>query len=164
MKTLQEYIVEALGYPEIIKPGLDKFCRTLSQITEEIPVDKIVDILGKTYQDPPIKKESHLRCGTGHFSDDAVWALVTGYLCYDNFGDYTSFLRKPTNAQLDKVKDYIEKEIKKRLGSDKKLWDEYGTIFEVKINDYNSFYQPPDTYGIGVKFRFIDKTPKRLKG
>lgn len=156
--------MEALGYPEIIKPGLDKFCRTLSKLAEEVPVDKIVDILGKTYQDPSIKKESHLRCGTGSFSDDAVWALVTGYLCYDNFGDYTSFLHKPTNAQLDKVKDYIEKEIKKRLGSDKKLWDEYGTIFKVKVNDYNSYYQPPNTYGIGVEFRFLDKMPKKLKG
>lgn len=158
MRTLYECINETLGYPEIIKPGLEKFCRILAKITEKIPVGKIVTILGETYwdQDPSVTKESYLRCDTSYFSNNAALADVDGYLCYDRNGDYTSFLHKPTSAQLDKVKDYIENEIKKSLGSDKKLLDEYGAKFKVKIKDYNKFYQPPNTYGIGISIGFLD--------
>lgn len=154
MKTLYECINETLGIPEIIKPGLDKFCRKLSSVSKDIPVDKLFDIFGETYHDQPRKPDSWLRCTSGCYSNDAAWAHVQGYLCYDNYGDYASFLHKPTDAQLDKATKYVEGELKKLLGSDKKLWDEFDAKLSVHVLKYNNYYQPKGTYGIGVSIVF----------
>lgn len=155
MKTLYECIVETLGDPKDHRPGLYDFCRTISRLVEKVPVDPLLDLFGETYQDQPRKPESHLRGGGGWFSDNIKLADVSGYLCYDNRGDYVSFTHKPTNSQLDKAKDYIEKEFKKLLSSsDKKLWDEFGTVVKVFVNPYNKNYQPQGTYGIGFIFSF----------
>lgn len=154
MKSLQTHLTEALGKPEIIKPGLDKFCRKLSVVTKSIPVDKLFEIFGETYRDQPRKPDSWLRCTSGTYSDDAEWANVRGYLCYDNYGDYVSFLKKPSEAQLVKAAGYIQQELLKLLGSDKKLWDEYNSRLEVSVLKYNSYYQPKGTYGIGVDIVF----------
>lgn len=154
MKTLYECINETLGLPEIIKPGLDKFCRQLSVTLEKVDVEEFFKLFGETYKDQPRKPDSWLRGGTGCFSDDASWALVHGYLCYDNYGDYVSFLHKPTDAQLAKATEYLEKSVKKLLGENKKLWKSFDTKVKVSVLKYNSYYQPKGTYGIGVDFTF----------
>lgn len=153
-KTIKE------AWVPITMPGLNSFCRTLSRLPDKVPVDPLFDIFGETYKEQPRTSKSFLRGGSGWFSDDAKLADVGGYLCYDNFGDYASFTHKPTNAQLEEAKDYIEKEIKKLLGPDKKLWDKYDTKLTVYVRDFNSHYQPRGTYGIGISFTFGPKNRK----
>jgi hypothetical protein len=155
MKSLQTYLVETLGQSKNIKPGLDKFCRKLSATAERIPVDKLFEIFGETYQDQPRKPDSWLRVGTGWFTDDANCANVLGYLCYDNNGDYVGFLKKPSKSQLIKATEYVQQELLKLLDSaDKKFWDKYDPKLKVVIRDYNPYYQPKDTYGIGIDIKF----------
>lgn len=144
----------------LIMPGLYDFCWKLSALLDKVPVDPLFDIFGETYEDQPRTPKSFLRGGSGCYSEDAKLADVDGYLCYDNRGDYVSFTHKPTNAQLEKARVYIEKEIVKLLGPDKKLYDKYNTELTVYVRGYNSYYQPRGTYGIGTIFKFGPKKQK----
>lgn len=154
MKSLYNCIRETFGKPEIIKPGLNNFGSKLAVLSKDIPVDELIDIFGETYRDQPRKPDSWLRCTSSITNDDAQWAQVRGYLCYDNMGDYVSFINKPSNDKLSKASKYIENQWKKLLGADKKLWDKYDAKISVIVEPYNRYYQPKNTYGIGVYVNF----------
>ena len=133
MKDLIDYINESSGLrAQVFK--LQKW------VENNLDLQPFIDILGDYQEWAGETGERSMRCGSGNYGETKI--RMDWYMCAGWSGDYIAFKNKPTNTQLNKCTELLKKTLKK---------EGFGDIdLEFVIKEHNPYYQPRNTYGIGV--------------
>lgn len=109
-------------------------------VQKNLDIKPFLDILGDYDESFVDIDHVQMACGSGDYGETKnvlLWYMSAGWS-----GDYIPFKNKPSKAQLNKCTELLKKTLKKKGFGDVDL--------EFIIKEHNSYYQPPNTYGIGV--------------